>query len=194
MSTLQPYEIALQAGEVVAHALKPFVERHAPTPGDPGSWSALIARADAKRLGRHDPEYLLTDPRVLLKTIRFHPEQFGGRFTAQDQEWAETALQTLHLAHGGRAVSRKTVSTGIEAMQLLLESVGAVTTARRLEAVDDEQFDDFEAALQGLTNELAESSVSKLSEPTPHSETPPAADATGIEQLFDGDSLSLIHI
>lgn len=189
MSTLQPYEIALQAGEVAAHALKPFVERHAPTPGDPGSWSALIARADAKRLGRHDPDYLLTDPRVLLKAIRFHPEQFGGRFTAHDQEWAETALQTLHLAHGGRAVSRKTVSTGIEAMQLLLESVGAETAARRLEAVDDEQFDDFEAALRGLTSDLAEPSVSELSEPTPSSETPPAADATGLEQFFDGDSV-----
>lgn len=171
----------------MAHALRPFVERHSPTPGDPGSWSALIAHSDAKRLGRQEAEYLLTDPRVLLKTIRFHPDLFGGRFTSQDQEWAETALKTLHLAHGGRAVSRKTVTTGIESMQLLLESVGAMTAARRLEAVDDEQFDDFEDALRGLTSELSEPSFSELAEPASAESTLTTSDTTGIDHFIDED-------
>ena len=87
MRASQPYETALQAGAVLSHILRPFVEQHAPVPGDPQSWIELISRSDLQRLGRHDAEYALDDPRVILKTIIFHPEQFGEMFTKTDIGW-----------------------------------------------------------------------------------------------------------
>lgn len=151
MSASKSYEIALQAGTVLAFALRPFVERHSPVEGDPQSWLELIARSDFKRLGRYDTEYALDDPRVLLKTIIFHPEQFGDQFTKADIEWANDALKVLNLASSATTSIRSaTVESALESMQMLLESVGAMKASFRIEAIADGAYSNFDDVLEGL--------------------------------------------
>ncbi|MCT1601634.1 DUF4011 domain-containing protein [Kocuria sp. p3-SID1433] len=156
MISAKPYETVLQAGQVLAHVLRPFIERHSPVEDDPQSWLELIGESDFRRLGRRDAEYALGDPRILLKTIAFHTDRFAGTFTANDVEWAMEALKMLNLAHHGTSLGAPSALRGIESMQLLLESVGATEASRRLEAVSEGIYPDFASAVEGLPSELNE--------------------------------------
>lgn len=151
MRASRTYETALQAGAVLAHVLRPFVEDHAPVPGDPESWVELISRSDLQRLGRHDAEYALDDPRVILKTIIFHPEQFNGTFSRTDIGWASEALRVLHLANSATTnMSSNTVVEGLEAMELLLDVVGAEKASRRISELADGETFEYAELFRGL--------------------------------------------
>lgn len=146
------YETALQAGAVLSHTLRPLVEEHAPVPGDPESWIDVISRSDLQRLGRHDADYALDDPRVILKTIIFHAEQFEGLFERTDIGWATEALRVLNLANSAStSLSSSTVVAGLEAMELLMDVVGAEQASRRIAELADGQTFTYEDVLVGVT-------------------------------------------
>ncbi|TFI01769.1 DUF3320 domain-containing protein [Kocuria rhizophila] len=151
MRTPQTYETALQGGAVLAHTLRPLVEGHAPVPGDPESWIELISRSDFQRLGRHNAEYALNDPRVILKTIIFHSERFNGLFDRTDIGWATEALRVLNLANSANtSMSSSTVIAGLEAMELILDVVDADKASRRIAELADGRTFEYEELLAGL--------------------------------------------
>ncbi len=119
-----PSEAIQRAAVAMAQGLRPWVERHAPEPGDPQSWVVRAQHHDTVN-GRPHRRYSLDDPRFLLRLLIQDWRQFDHEITPLHSSYAREITHFLNTcAHEPMRITPAEAERATDTMHLLLESLG----------------------------------------------------------------------
>jgi len=148
--------------ELLAHGLKPFVDRHMRTAVPEGKdWVQLLEARDAAKQGAARA-FSTDDPRFLLKVLTEEWRSFGGALSRVDQAHASELRDVGNTWAHEASMSTDDTSRALDTMERLLTAVGAAEQAAQVSAI---RIEHQRAAFEEQTRKTVRAAVGTVATP-----------------------------